>query len=79
MTPKQKAEELIGKYKSWDVSVFYDGDYLATNEMIYVDAVKCAIIAVEEIIKALPHEEQEHNSIVYNYWDEVINELKSMK
>ena len=72
MTPKLKAEELIEKYHG----ITFPDEYCG---MTVYESIQCAIIAVEEIIKALPHEEQEHNSIVYNYWDEVLILLKSMK
>lgn len=46
MTPKEKAEELVKKY---EIQFLSFGDYLPT-----IKAKQCALIAVNEIIKADP-------------------------
>ena len=69
MTPKEKARELIEKYRYVSIS-FVDSiegtcDMLMNNE----DAKECALIAVDEIIKEL----------FYNkYWIEVKQEIEKL-
>ena len=63
MTHKQKADELVERFtkaltvNSWAV--------------LKVDVIQCAIICVEEILKADPP------PLTVNEWNEVLNELKS--
>ena len=60
MTHKQKADELVERF--WN------------NTEINVrpsEAIQCAIICVEEILKADPP------PLTVNEWNEVLNELKS--
>ena len=49
MTPKEKAQELIDKYRNSIMS------FLSDN-MKYQNAIKCALIAVDEIILSAPFE-----------------------
>jgi len=66
MTPAKKADELI------------NGMYPQTDVPKYDNAIKCAIIAVDEIISE--HQifmyQEEHRII---YWTEVLTELKLRK
>ena len=65
MTPQEKAEELKYKYMSvrWDIGPD--------------DAIQCALIAVDEIIKQLvPIERAPNNKSAFQYWEEVKQELK---
>ena len=48
MTPKEKAKELIGKYVFLTVTDFLDENFEQTKQ--------CALIAVDQIINALPIE-----------------------
>ena len=76
MTPKEKAKELHNKY--------------CTMMSHCDDAVECALIAVEEIIKSYPHaydtEITDNNSvyIITNvrsniaYWQDVKTEIKKL-
>ena len=67
MTHKQKADELVERFtkaltvNSWAV--------------LKVDVIQCAIICVEEIIKALPAISCKYT--IDNEWGPVLNELKS--
>ena len=65
MEPKDKAKELKYKYMSvrWDIGPD--------------DAIQCALIAVDEIIKQLvPIERAPNNKSAFQYWEEVKQELK---
>jgi hypothetical protein len=60
MTPKEKAEELINEMFDF-------------TEVTYIDAKKCAIIAVDEILEIF------HSPIPnYNYWQEVKQEIEKL-
>jgi len=67
MTPKEKAEELFGKYAMYlRANLIYDEE---ANE----DAKECAVIAVDEIIKEL------ERCFIYNeYWQEVKTEIEKL-
>ena len=51
MTPKEKAEELVEKFKSITVKYVLNGE--ANGGDVFDEAKECAIIAVDEIIEAL--------------------------
>jgi len=71
MTPKEKADELISKY-----SFVYIPNYTSMR------AVKeCALIAVEEIHKAINFDWMEVQNLdrEHAYWQEVKTELEKMK
>ena len=57
MTPKEKSNELIEKFLNKPINFPYidtvDKQCIGSGYMTYKSAVKCAIIAVEEIIKEL--------------------------
>lgn len=64
MTPKEKAEELVYKMK------------LATDEFGYINInierhKKCALIAVDELIKQVTHSD-------VGYWKEVKQEIQKL-
>ena len=62
MTPQEKAKELVEKY--WH-EVTYENEEYEPN----VEAIKCAIIAVDEVAE---HVLSEH----WNYWQEVRKAIK---
>lgn len=66
MTPKEKAEELVGKYLAIQF-----GDFPTT------DAKQCALIAVDEIIKAMRKDVPEVG-FGTGYWSEVREEIKKL-
>ena len=79
MTPKEKANELIEKFKP---NVYcYCGSGMLTNtydERVSLHyAVKCAIIAVDEIIKANPYSHVLNSTI--KFWQSVKKELETLK
>ncbi len=73
MTPKEKAENLIWKYlTSRDV----DGH----NDVRDVHAaIRCALIAVDEIIKAVNNPDETYlMKDDVNYWQEVKQEIEKL-
>lgn len=71
MTPQQKkADELVDRFydpiEDFDLKNDYPEDSKRMN-----CAIQCAIICVEEILKADPP------PLTVNEWNEVLNELKS--
>ena len=75
MTPKEKAEGLVSYYKL----VLMDEDTECGQEILCTSiAIKCALIAVDEIFEALDkHHWQNRN--VTEYYREVKHELTKQK
>lgn len=79
MTPKEKAEKLIGKFKPLCVNVKHTGilDGLATvmnDDFINLIASKqCALIAVDEVLKT-----RMFGVEFFYYWDNVKNAIEKM-
>jgi len=71
MTPQQKADELIERFH-YDIC---NTNGLSENDSSLKSAIQCAIICVEEIIKALPAISCKYT--IDNEWGPVLNELKS--
>ena len=72
MTPKEKAKELIEKYRDVSIS-FVDSiegtcDIRINNE----DAKECALIAVDEILKLDIYKSDQW------YWEEVKEEIEKL-
>ena len=61
MTPQDKADELVTKYRR----------FLPMNLTTMLDAKGCAIIAVDEIMKAL-------GKVDKMYWEEVKQEIREL-
>jgi hypothetical protein len=75
MTPKEKAEGLVSYYKL----VLMDEDTECGQEILCtLIAIKCALIAVDEIIEAL-HEHHWQNRLIIDFWKEVKHELTKQK
>jgi len=73
---KKKADELGGRFKPLCDDRFYnDGGVRRDESQRTKNAIQCAIICVEEIIKALPAISCKYT--IDNEWGPVINELKS--
>ena len=64
-TPKDKAKELVNKF---------DGVGLQMRN----EAIACALIAVDEIIKAIDWHEFETPNEVFNYWNRVKLEIQRL-
>lgn len=72
LEPKQKAEELVEKYKEYTYYNFTD-DYVEEDKKY--NAIQCAIIAVEEIIKSRPSKPNDYTDTL-GYWQEVKKHLE---
>ena len=68
MTPKEKAEELIGKFNN---------DYLVNQYIIYQtpeESKRCALIAVSEIEEAVRYLDDDSE----DFWFEVKQEIEKL-
>ena len=70
MTPKEKANELIEEYLSLNDNF---NKPIITDEQ---DAVKCAIVAVDEILKAIPMYTGNLNP-TWKFYNEVKQQLEN--
>lgn len=86
MSAKEKADELVQKYKTIDVTVLGCGKEsnpcVISDKMLNNSSVRCAIIAVEELIEAFIQLSIEESGRVnidfgHGYWQDVLTELKS--
>ena len=72
MEPKDKAKELVEK--------MFNVDLDCENEamcMLYPHAIRCALIAVDEIIKSSPQEPRSYTDTML-YWEEVKQEIEKI-
>jgi hypothetical protein len=65
MTPKEKANDLFDKMH-WSMP-----HPSTTNAETYIISKRCAIVAVDEIIKTNPYKAR-------NYWQEVKQEIENL-
>lgn len=63
MTPKEKAQKLVEQFSS---VLIYDE--------VYEDSIKCALIAVDEIL----NNEELLNHLDFEWWSEVKQEIKKL-
>ena len=75
MTPKDKAIELISKFKPF--ADYQEDDCFNQIEKMLINAKQCALIAVEELIK---EENKYNNGSFYpsNYWQKVKQEIENL-
>jgi hypothetical protein len=76
MTPKEKAEELVHKFKKYSYYPTTNDDVLFVNQLNN-NAKQCALIAVGEIKRCIdwhiyPLDKE------WRYWDEVKQELEKL-
>ena len=77
MIPKEKAKELVNKYKN---PFNRSGCIPPTETMFDSTAKQCALITVNEILNSNPHSNP-FNTNVYstmNYWQEVKQEIEQL-
>ena len=85
MTPKQKAEELVEKFKPHSHFWVYDFGRKKDYDIEQLEnAVECALIAVDEIINSLENYGKESDELQnmendFSYWQDVKQELLNMK
>jgi hypothetical protein len=82
MIPQEKAREMVNKYLNTSIDFMYidsqDGNCIGTDCMTHYSAVKCALIAIEEILKAIDWHEFEQPNEEYDYWNEVKQEIEKL-
>jgi hypothetical protein len=79
MTPKEKAKELVDKMYNTPhcgIEHFPSKHYCDCSEIGFFQAKQCALIAVDEIMKAVGWEEMELGVDRDNYWEEVKEEIE---
>ncbi len=69
MTPKEKAKELVNKYKKYADDGRHNGFY--SGEITFNNQKQCALIAVDEILSLLPLANRD-------YWEEVKQEIENL-
>ena len=72
MTPKEKAEELVSKYKKLK-SVSFS---ILKKEVLDNVAKLCALIAVDEILSEFMFDDSDYSNRRYKYYQEVKKELE---
>ena len=81
MTPKEKAKELVDKMYNTPhcgIEHFPSKHYCDCSEIGFFQAKQCALIAVDEIMKAVGWEEMELGVDRDNYWEEVKEEIEKL-
>jgi hypothetical protein len=75
MTPKEKAQELVDKYRTY-IRAGDKYEYLDPEDEVYL-AKQCAVITVDEIQKCVLYTTQKHENDRFSedYWEKVKNEL----
>lgn len=79
MTPKEKAKELVNKFIEY-TKVFDDCEGWVED---IISAKQCALIAVDELIKAFEELSIEESGRIYmdfghGYWQEVKQEIENL-
>ena len=69
MTPKEKAEELFNHYHNLIQSI---GGELGQEILVSILAKQCALFTAREVL------DNDLNSEVYYYWEEVEHEIESI-
>jgi hypothetical protein len=64
MTPQEKARELLDRFIQANGNSFF--------------AKECALLAIEEILKAIDWHEFEQPNKEYEYWNEVKQEIEKL-
>jgi hypothetical protein len=67
MTPKEKAKELVAKFMPH-----------STGNSNRNEAIECALIAVDEILKVCENEISHCSDKTYFYWEEVKQEIEKL-
>lgn len=69
MTPQETAKELV--HKMFNVDLQCDNEAMC---MLYPHAIKCALIAVEELIEAVRYLDDDSQ----DFWEEVKHEIEKL-
>lgn len=74
MTPKEKAADLVAKFKMFACWGLFEDEYEAQQ-----NAKQCALIAVDQILNMdNPICESTEADKFYDYWQEVKNEIEKL-
>ena len=73
MTPQEKAKELV--HKMFNVDLQCDNEAMC---MLYPHAIKCALVAVDEIIQSLRCTQPKSDLGYPGYWHKVKNEIEKL-
>jgi len=65
MTPKEKANELVVKYRR----------FLPINLVTMLEVKGCALIAVDGVLSTM---DEEDNYVMYKYWKQVKKEIEKL-
>jgi len=65
MIPKEKANELVVKYRR----------FLPINLVTMLEAKGCALIAIDEVLSNM---NEEDNYVMYKYWKQVKKEIEKL-
>ena len=74
MTPKEKAEELVSRYRK----EILKGKYRVNGFIVEEICQECALIAVDEIIDAIDWHKYEAPNDQLNFWFEVKREIVNL-
>ena len=75
MTPRDKAFELAHKFRLLEIRTSENSHIMISMS----DAKQCALIAVDEIIKANPYERNKTDmDSTIDYWQEVKQEIEAL-
>ena len=72
MTPKEKAKELVDKFRKYVDDGRHNGFY--SGEITFENQKQCALIAVDEIL----NEYWSHDTKREKFWQEVRNEINKL-
>ena len=77
MTPQEKAEDLIN---SFYYSLPNNGSEVGLNSTTerYKEAIQCALIAVDEIIKTIEYSSQADEMSKTSYWEQIKKEIEKL-
>jgi hypothetical protein len=84
MTAKEKAKELVDKYLNTIIHFPYidteDGNCIGTGYMTHQSAIRCALIACDELIKVLHIADTAYNMVEHiQYFQQVKEEINLLK
>jgi hypothetical protein len=75
MTPKEKAKDIYLKMLKWQT----DADIYLKRNIISTAAIRCALIAVDEIINTIEYSSQADELSKVSYWTEVKEEMEEIE
>jgi hypothetical protein len=74
MNPKERAENLVGKFISHTLIFDEGAGWLEDKD----EAKQCALIAVDEILNTIEYSSQADELSKISYWEEVKQEIEKL-